>query len=129
MRTLIGRKGKDNSPWALSPSTDSNGALGCLALGLFADGSYGDGWNNVPGTVKGLFYGDLSQFLAQCIGVASNFIYVGLISLIVFKLIDLLVGSRVNAEAEIEGLDIPEMGMLGYSGFHLDKASETPLSK
>ena len=37
-----------------------NGAFGCIALGLFADGSYGDGWNGVAGTVKGLFYGDAS---------------------------------------------------------------------
>ena len=31
-----------------------NGAWGVLSLGLFADGTYGDGWNGVPGTVKGL---------------------------------------------------------------------------
>ncbi len=42
-----------------------NGAWGVLSLGLFADGAYGDGWNGVPGTVKGLFYGDASQFAAQ----------------------------------------------------------------
>ena len=42
-----------------------NGAWGVLSLGLFADGTYGDGWNGVPGTVKGLFYGDASQFAAQ----------------------------------------------------------------
>src|SRR3989475_12145302 len=48
-----------------------NGAWGCLSLGLFADGTYGDGWNGVPGTVKGLFYGGgLGQFLAGVIGVA-----------------------------------------------------------
>ena len=28
-----------------------NGAWGVLSLGLFADGTYGDGWNGVPGTV------------------------------------------------------------------------------
>ena len=39
-----------------------NGAWGVLSLGLFADGKYGDGWNGVPGTVTGLFYGDASQF-------------------------------------------------------------------
>ena len=33
------------------------GAWGMIAFGLFADGTYGDGLNNVPGTVKGLFYG------------------------------------------------------------------------
>jgi len=31
-----------------------------LALGLFADGTYGDTLNGVEGTVKGLFYGDAS---------------------------------------------------------------------
>lgn len=106
-----------------------NGAWGCLALGLFADGSYGDGWNGVAGTVKGLFYGGGSQFIAQCVGIISNFIYVGLISIIVFKLIDLVVGNRVEPEAEIQGLDIPEMGVAGYTGVKLDKHSETPISK
>lgn len=106
-----------------------NGAWGCLALGLFADGAYGDGFNGVAGTVKGLFYGDPSQFFAQCIGIASNFIYVGLISLIVFKLIDVLVGNRTEPTAELQGLDIPEMGVPGYTGVKLDKHSETPISK
>ncbi len=106
-----------------------NGAWGCLALGLFADGTYGDGWNGVAGTVKGLFYGGGSQFIAQCIGIISNFIYVGLISIIIFKLIDLVVGNRVEPEAEIIGLDIPEMGVPGYTGVKLDKHSETPISK
>ena len=45
------------------------GAWGVLSLGLFADGTYGDKWNSVEGTVKGLFYGDASQFLAQVIDV------------------------------------------------------------
>ncbi len=106
-----------------------NGAWGCLALGLFADGTYGDGFNGVAGAVKGLFYGDPSQFIAQCIGITSNIIYVGLVSLIVFKLIDILVGNRVKPEAEIQGLDIPEMGVSGYMGVKLDKHSETPISK
>jgi Amt family ammonium transporter len=126
---FVERKLKVDDPVGAIAVHGFNGAWGCLALGLFADGSYGDGWNNVSGTVKGLFYGDPSQFLAQCIGVAANFVYVGLISLIVFKLIDLIVGNRVDAETEIEGLDIPEMGLLGYSGIQLDKASETPISR
>ncbi|OGX00897.1 MAG: ammonium transporter [Omnitrophica bacterium RIFCSPLOWO2_02_FULL_45_16] len=105
-----------------------NGAWGCLALGIFADGSYGDGWNGVAGTVKGLLYGDPSQFAAQCIGITANFIYVGLISLIVFKLIDVVIGHRPDPMAEIEGLDIPEMGVVGYNGIKMDKHSETPIS-
>jgi len=106
-----------------------NGAFGCLALGLFADGSYGDGWNGVAGTVKGLFYGDASQFFAQCIGVFSNIIYVGIISFIIFKLIDLVCGHRPDPEAEVYGLDVPEMGVAGYAGVKLDRNSETPISK
>jgi len=106
-----------------------NGAWGVLSLGLFADGTYGDGWNGVAGTVKGLFYGDPSQFFAECIGVLANVIYVGLVTLIVFKLIDALVGNRVDPTTELEGLDVPEMGLPGYVGIKLDKFSETPLSK
>ena len=41
-----------------------NGTWGIVALGLFANGTYGDGLNGVPGTVKGLFYGDSGQFFA-----------------------------------------------------------------
>src|SRR5256885_1339486 len=34
-----------------------NGAWGVLSLGLFSDGTYGEGFNGVEGTVRGLFYG------------------------------------------------------------------------
>jgi ammonium transporter, Amt family len=93
-----------------------NGAWGCLALGLFADGSYGAGWNGVPGTVTGLFYGQPLQFVAECIGVATNFIVVGLLSFIIYKLINLITPMRVSSEVEIGGLDVPEMGCPGYVG-------------
>ena len=106
-----------------------NGAFGCLALGLFADGTYGDGWNGVAGPVKGLFYGDASQFVAQLIGVGANLAYVGVMGYIVFKLIDVTVGHRVNPMDEVEGLDIPEMGLPGYMGVKMDKYSETPMSR
>lgn len=106
-----------------------NGAFGCLALGLFADGTYGDGWNGVAGKVTGLFYGNGGQFVAQFIGVATNIIYVGIIGWIVFKLTEKLVGNRVDAKDELAGLDIPEMGVEGYAGIKMDKNSETPLSR
>jgi ammonium transporter, Amt family len=107
-----------------------NGAWGMIALGLFADGSYGDGWNGVKGTVTGLFYGDSSQFYAQIIGVCVNIIYVAAIGWVVFKLISLVTGGmRVSAEDELQGLDVPEMGIEGYAGIKMDKNSETPLSK
>jgi ammonium transporter, Amt family len=126
---FIERKLKIDDPVGAIAVHGVNGAFGCLALGLFADGTYGDGWNGVAGKVTGLFYGDGSQFLAQIIGVASNIIYVGIIGFLVFKLTDKLVGNRVDAKAELEGLDIPEMGVEGYAGIKMDKNSETPLSR
>ncbi|HBF32968.1 TPA: ammonium transporter, partial [Candidatus Sumerlaeota bacterium] len=94
-----------------------NGAWGALAVGLFSDGTYGDGWNGVPGTVKGLFYGDASQLVAQCIGTGTCIVVVFVLSWIMFKVIDKVIGLRVTAEQEIAGLDIPEMGVLGYPDF------------
>jgi Amt family ammonium transporter len=107
-----------------------NGAWGCLSLGLFADGTYGDGWNGVPGTVKGLFYGGgLGQFWAELIGVTTCFITLSVLSLIVYFIAEKLAGNRVALDTEIEGLDVPEMGVPGYNGFQMDKDSETPTAK
>src|SRR5262249_52294175 len=51
------------------------GLWGVLAVGLFADGTYGELWNGVPGTVKGLFYGDGGQLVAQVIDGLVGFIW------------------------------------------------------
>jgi Amt family ammonium transporter len=98
------------------------GAWGVLALGLFADGTYGDGWNSVKGTVTGLFYGDASQFAAQCINVIVNIIFVFCAAWLTFKFIDIIIGNRVSAEVEVGGLDIPETGVLAYPDFVLAKS-------
>jgi len=94
-----------------------NGAWGVLSLGLFADGVYGDGWNGVPGKVTGLFYGDAKQFLAQCIGTLTCFLFVFVSFYVFFKVLDAIIGNRVSAETEIAGLDLPEMGALAYPEF------------
>ena len=91
-----------------------NGLWGVISLGLFADGKYGDGLNGVSGGVTGLFFGDASQLLAQLIAVAVLFIYGFGISFIFFKILDKVWGLRVAPEDELEGLDIPEMGVLAY---------------
>jgi Amt family ammonium transporter len=91
-----------------------NGAWGVLALGLFADGTYGDGLNGVPGTVRGLFYGDASQLAAEAIGVVTCVLFVFTSFYLFFKLVEVTIGNRVPADVEVEGLDIPEMGVLGY---------------
>ena len=96
-----------------------NGAWGVLSVGLFADGTYGDGWNGVPGTVKGLFYGDASQFFAQFVGTVTCFVWVFAMFYGFFKILDVIMGNRVSAEVELEGLDMAEMGAMGYPDFVL----------
>jgi Amt family ammonium transporter len=91
-----------------------NGFWGVLSLGLFADGKYGDGINGVAGGVTGLFFGDASQFVAQLIAIAVLLIYGFGVSYVFFKILDKVWGLRVAPEIELEGLDIPEMGVLAY---------------
>jgi len=113
---FIDTKLKIDDPVGASAVHGVNGAWGVLSLGLFANGTYGDGFNGVKGTVTGLFYGDASQFLAEVVGVAANLVYVGLMAAGCFWLVGKLVrGNRVALEDEVNGLDMPEMGVQGYS--------------
>jgi len=99
----------------------TNGLWGVISVGLFADGksNYGGSWNGVNGSVTGLFYGDPSQLVAQLIGVSTLLGVVFVMSFVVNMVIDAVVGQRVSAKAELEGLDLPEMGQLGYPEFEL----------
>ncbi len=90
------------------------GTWGALALGLFADGSYGAGWNGVAGPVRGLFFGDPGQLGAQAIGVAANLALVFGASYGFFRLVDRVLGNRVPPEVEHGGLDTFEMGTDAY---------------
>ncbi|MBS1851636.1 MAG: ammonium transporter [Acidobacteria bacterium] len=86
------------------------GLFGVVSVGLFADGT---------NTVKGLFYGDPGQLVAQLIGVVTLLGVIFPITYGVNLLIDIIIGQRVSAEDELEGLDIPEMGALCYPEFVL----------
>jgi Amt family ammonium transporter len=99
-----------------------NGAWGVLSLGLFADGTYGDGFNGVAGTVKGLFYGDTSQFIAQTIGMLTNMVFVFIIMYVFFKVLDMIIPLRVDPELEIEGLDQAEVAVTAYPDFNIRKS-------
>jgi Amt family ammonium transporter len=91
-----------------------NGFWGIVALGLFADGTYGAGLNGVDGGVRGLFYGDAGQLAAECIGIGANLLYVGSVGAACFLLIERFVGNRVSIDDELRGLDVAELGMEGY---------------
>lgn len=99
-----------------------NGFWGILALGIFADGTYGDGLNGVTGTVKGLIYGDVGQFLAQLVVLGVLIVFGFGVSFIFFKILDKTWGLRVSPEIELEGLDMAEMGALGYPDFQANKS-------
>ena len=99
----------------------ANGAWGVIALGLFADGTYGDGLNGVEKTVRGLFYGDGSQFLAQVAGVVTNFIFVFVVMYVFFKILDKIVPLRITEDVEIEGLDQAEVAVSAYPDFSVHK--------
>ncbi len=100
----------------------ANGLWGVISVGLFADGksNYGGTWNGVNGAVTGLFYGDNGgQLVAQLIGVVTLVGFVFTLSFVFNLLIDWAIGQRVGAKSELEGLDLPEMGALGYPEFEL----------
>src|SRR5262244_842368 len=101
-----------------------NGLWGVLSVGIFATGQYGAGWNGVvreamvqaygSDGVRGLLYGDFSQFIMQAIDCAVVAVFGFLMAYIWFKVSDLITPIRVSEETELEGLDAPEMGTLGY---------------
>ena len=106
-----------------------NGTWGVISLGLFANGTYGGGWNNINraafgGTpeaaadgVRGLFYGDTSQLYAQLLSAAVVLTFGFISGMIWFKFSNLIFPLRVSEADEIGGLDAPEMGVLGYPEF------------
>ena len=103
----------------------TNGLWGVISIGLFADGTsnYGGSWNGVTGSVTGLLYGgDASQLVAQLVGVSTLIGVIFSLSMVINLAIEFFVGQRVSAETELAGLDIPEMGQLGYPEFVLTPA-------
>ena len=106
-----------------------NGLWGVISVGIFATGQYGAGWNGVvrDGMVKlygsdgvrGLLYGDFSQFIMQVIDAGTVAVFGFVMAFVWFKVSDLITPIRVSKEIEIEGLDGPEMGVLGYPDFQL----------
>ena len=99
----------------------TNGLWGVLSIGLFADGTsnYGGSWNGVTGSVTGIFYGadGWSQMAAQLVAVSTLLGFIFTLSFLLNLGLDFFMGQRVSAETEVAGLDLPEMGQLGYPEF------------
>jgi Amt family ammonium transporter len=108
------RKAKIDDPVGAISVHGVNGLWGLISLGLFADGTYGAGWNTVEGTVKGLFYGDGGQLVAQLIGCATIIVFAGGVGWLFFKAQHAIQGIRSAPEDEMAGLDMTEMGVYAY---------------
>ena len=119
------RKAKIDDPVGAISVHGINGLWGLISLGLFADGTYGAGWNGVDGSVKGLFYGDSGQLIAQLIGCVTIIVWAGGFGWIWFKLQHAIQGIRVTPEVELAGLDIPEMGVYAYPDLENPDATRT----
>jgi ammonium transporter, Amt family len=108
------------------------GWFGAVAVGIFADGAYGAGWNGVGPTtylgktglgVTGLIHGDVSQFLVQLGGATMCAVYAFGLTYVIFKAVNAMAPMRVSKEVELEGLDVPEFGMLAYPEFEDEETS------
>ncbi len=111
------------------------GSFGVLCVGIFSSGVYGAGWNltesdatadkGVTGILGGDFSLGLKQLAAQAIGVIVIWTVIFGIAFAFFKIQNSLMkgGIRSSVSDEIEGLDVPEMGLQAYpvdAAFSLD---------
>ncbi|WP_407312590.1 ammonium transporter [Desulfosporosinus sp. SB140] len=120
---FIDRKLKIDDPVGAISVHMVNGIWGVISVGIFADGTYGDGLNGVAGGVTGLLYGNVGQFCAQLVDAGVVLVWSIGLSYIFFKILNATLGMRVKPEDEIAGLDIPEMGMLAYPEFVLQSST------
>jgi Amt family ammonium transporter len=83
------------------------GVLGALLTGVFTAKGLGG-----VGFAEGVTMG--RQLWVQCVGAASTFVYAGVVSFILLKLVDGAMGLRVPANEEVEGLDLALHNETGY---------------
>ncbi|OLN29281.1 ammonium transporter [Desulfosporosinus metallidurans] len=120
---FIDRKLKIDDPVGAISVHMVNGIWGVISVGIFADGTYGDGLNGVAGGVTGLLYGNIGQFWAQLIDAGVVLVWAIGLSYVFFRILNATLGMRVKPEDEIAGLDIPEMGMYAYPEFVLQSST------
>ncbi len=84
------------------------GVVGSLAIGLLATGGVGQ-------SAKGLFYGGgLEQLGRQCVGVVCVLVYSLVVSALLAKALDRLMGFTVEADHEVSGIDSAQHAETGY---------------
>jgi Amt family ammonium transporter len=84
------------------------GIIGALATGLLATPT-------IQSAYSGLFYGNPKQFYLQLIATVTTIVFSGVMTFILFKIVDKLVGIRASKTEEIAGLDITQHNEIAYS--------------
>jgi len=93
-----------------------NGIWGLLALGIFADGTYGVYTTEGP-MVTGLLFGNPGFLGAQAISAIVVFLWAFGLGYILFRILKATIGVRVTEAEELEGLDLGEHGVSAYPNF------------
>jgi Amt family ammonium transporter len=84
------------------------GIWGALATGIFASSA-------VNSAGKGLLDGNAHQLTVQAIGVGSVIVYSVVVTFILLKIIDVIIGLRVSSDEETQGLDLTQHSEVGYN--------------
>jgi Amt family ammonium transporter len=108
---LIKRKLKIDDSLDVFPVHGVGGMLGTFLAGVFASSELG--LFSGHGYAEGMSMA--SQIKVQLIGIASTLIYTVIITFVVLKLLDSMLGLRVTPEQETEGLDIAQHDERGYT--------------
>ncbi len=107
---LIKQKFKIDDSLDVFPVHGVGGILGTLLAGVFASAELGV--FSGQGYAEGMAM--LAQLKVQFIGVVSVLIYTAVITYVILKLVDMMVGLRVDAEQETYGLDLSQHDERGY---------------
>jgi Amt family ammonium transporter len=83
------------------------GAWGAIATGLFATAT-------ITGGAEGLLKGDGGQFVDQLIGVVATMGYSFVMTFVILKVLDVIMGLRVSEEEELAGIDASQHGERAY---------------
>ena len=81
------------------------GIIGAILTGVFAVGAISVSATSPEG-MSGLLDGNPGQVMTQLYGIAVTIIYCGIVSFVILKVLDVIMGLRVGEEAERDGLDI-----------------------
>ncbi|HNS56383.1 MAG TPA: ammonium transporter [Smithellaceae bacterium] len=85
------------------------GTFGTIATGLLAEKAV-----NAAGT-DGLFFGNAHQFMVQGLMLLVTIVFAAVMTFIIFKIVDAVIGMRVKEKNEIVGLDLTQQSEAAYT--------------